>query len=138
MNIIVSFLLVRCFMPTLVLGFPLQLSTPPQITKYYKQQNMRECKYVEEVGFIIEPDFAGRDSVQAVQELDILPTVRYTDSPPSWCHSSILLYWWCSINQEQFPNTFPEVHIPVQTLRGLNESECFFLSGVCHSYKRGK
>ena len=96
MNLIVSFLLVRCFILTLVLGFPLQLSTPSQITKYYKKQNMRECKYVEEVGFIIEPDFAGRDSVQAVQELDI----------------------------------------PVQTSRGLNESECFFLSGVCHSYKR--
>ena len=134
MNIIVSFLLVRCFMPTLVLGFPLQLSTPPRITKYYKQQNMRECKYVEEVGFIIEPDFAGRDSVQVVQELDILTIFEDTDSssPTSWCDYSTLLYWLCSAGRDVITNSFPDIHLPIQSSHRLNESECFFLSEVCY------
>ena len=129
MNIIKSFLLVRCFILTLVLGFPLQISTPPQITtKYYKQDNTRECKYVEEVGFIIEPDFAGRDSVQVVQELDILATFEdpYSSSPTSWCDYSTLLYWLCSGGKDAITNSFPDIHLPIRYIL-----ICFRMLSTC-------
>ena len=88
---------------------------------------------MEEVGFIIEPDFVGRDSVQVVKELDILPTFEDPDSssPPSWCDYSTLLYWLCSAGKDAITNSFPDIHLPIQSSHRLNESECIFLSGVC-------
>ena len=135
MNAVYSFLLVRFFVLSLVLGFPLQISTPQQITTTnYEKQNIGECKFVEEVGFIIEPDAAGRDNIPVVQELQHLsPTKGYTQSisAPIWCQYSQLLYWWCSIGRDDFPSSFPNIFVPVQSVHNLNKSECFFLSGVC-------
>ena len=116
-------------MLSLVLGFPLQISTPQQITTTnYEKQNIGECKFVEEVGFIIEPDAA---IVQELQHLS--PTKGYTQSisAPIWCQYSQLLYWWCSIGRDDFPSSFPNIFVPVQSVHNLNESECSFLSGVC-------
>ena len=135
MNMIHSFLLVRCFVLTLVLGFPHRISTPPQIaaTTTERKQSSGECKDVEEVGFIIEPDAGGRDNIPFVPELQLIqPMTGHYEamSPPSWCHYSRLLYWWCATGRDQFPGYFPESYLPVENSHNMNASECFFMSGV--------
>ena len=132
MNAVYSFLLVRCFVLSLVLGFPLQISTPQQITTTnYEKQIIGECKFVEEVGFIIEPDAA---VVQELQHLSQTKGYTQSISAPTWCQYSQLLYWWCSIGRDEFPSPFPDIVLPVQRSHNLNESECFFLSGVSSWY----
>ena len=133
MSIFNSIFPIGCFLLTLVLGFPTPISTPPQIITRKEQGSDSKCQCVEEAGFIIEPDASGRDNIPIVPEPELLPHVPGpTESPtfPDWCQYSSILYWWCIIGSDQFPQLSPKFPIPIQTLHGLNESECFFLSGV--------
>ena len=134
MRLIFSFLLLRCFLLTLVLGFPPRISTPSKITTtQYKTQSRGNCHHVEEDGYIIEPDAFGRDHVPIVEEVQLFPPIigNFTPtSPPSWCQNSRILQWWCSTGRDDFPSSHPESFIPIENLHNLNETDCFFISGV--------
>ena len=134
MRLIFSFLLLRCFLLTLVLGFPPRISTPSKITTtQYKTQSRGNCHHVEEDGYIIEPDAFGRDTVPIVEELQLFPPIfgySTPTSPPSWCQKSRILHWWCSTGRDDFPSSRPESFIPIENLHNLNETDCFFISGV--------
>ena len=90
---------------------------------------------MDEVGYIIEPDAVGRDNIPIVEESQLFPPLignSSNTSPPPWCQN----YWWCSAGRDDFPGSIPDTYIPIENSHNLNETECFFISGVCLLLKK--